>query len=121
MVPVINLKTNRCSRLLGRTENVRFLQIALFQGNTKPSQASITVEMQASENPGLHTDHMDPTLFCTGYKKNRFYLFSRREALDSKELVFISLTKTRLLSLLSSNCSHFVCCVYCHTILLANK
>ena len=83
--PVINLKTNRCVRVLGQSENVRFLHVALFQGNTKRMQAAVTMEMEASDNPGLKTDTLDPTLFCTGFKKNRFYLFSRRQPIDSRE------------------------------------
>ena len=36
--------------------------------------------MQVAENPALNDTTTDPTLICTGYKKNRFYLFSRVEA-----------------------------------------
>lgn len=36
--------------------------------------------MAASDNPTLQiTEQQDPTLVCTGFKKNRFYLFTRRE------------------------------------------
>ena len=35
--------------------------------------------MKASDNPSLDKLSCDPTVVCTGYKKNRFYLFSRRE------------------------------------------
>lgn len=36
--------------------------------------------MAASENPVfLESEQTDPTLFCTSYKKNRFYLFTTRE------------------------------------------
>lgn len=35
--------------------------------------------MEASENPTLESVSADPTIVCTAYKKNRFYLFSRRE------------------------------------------
>lgn len=41
-------------------------------------------EMEVSENPGLRKDTADPTLMSTGYKKNRFYLFSRRDPHDVK-------------------------------------
>ena len=71
--------------VLGQSENVRFLHLALFQGNTKPNQAALTIEMEASDNPGLIVDSLDPTLFCTGFKKNRFYLFSRRQPIDARE------------------------------------
>ncbi len=35
--------------------------------------------MEISDNPNLRKDTSDPTLFCTAYKKNRFYMFTRRE------------------------------------------
>jgi peptidylprolyl isomerase domain and WD repeat-containing protein 1 len=36
--------------------------------------------MAASENTVIkESEETDPTLFCTAYKKNRFYAFSRRE------------------------------------------
>jgi len=35
--------------------------------------------MRASDNPSLDKLSCDPAVVCTGYKKNRFYLFSRRE------------------------------------------
>ncbi len=41
-------------------------------------------EMEVSDNPTLSRDTSDPTLFCTAYKKNRFYLFTRKEPADAK-------------------------------------
>lgn len=40
--------------------------------------------MEISDNPGLRKDTSDPTLFCSAYKKNRFYMFTRREPDDMK-------------------------------------
>lgn len=40
--------------------------------------------MKASDNPTLESVVPDPTLFCTAFKKNRFYVFTRREPDDSK-------------------------------------
>jgi peptidylprolyl isomerase domain and WD repeat-containing protein 1 len=41
--------------------------------------------MAASANPLLADREVrDPTLFCTAYKKQRFYLFSRLEPEDTK-------------------------------------
>ena len=48
-----------------------------FQGRARKSKAAITVEMEASENPTLDSVRSDSTLFCTAFKKNRFYLFTR--------------------------------------------
>ncbi|XP_052257143.1 peptidylprolyl isomerase domain and WD repeat-containing protein 1-like isoform X2 [Dreissena polymorpha] len=78
-VKVVNLHTNRCVKILGRPENPRFLHIALFQGSGKKPRAATDVTTAASDNPLLHQQNMDPILFSTAYKKNRFYLFSRRE------------------------------------------
>ncbi|OWR48413.1 peptidylprolyl isomerase domain and WD repeat-containing protein 1 [Danaus plexippus plexippus] len=77
-VKVVNLTTNRCVSMLAKPENLRPLQLALFQGRTNQSKVAATLEMEGSENPTLLSVKTDPTLFCTGYKKNRFYMFSRR-------------------------------------------
>jgi len=79
-IKVINIHTNKCVKILGKNENVRFLNIALYQGSPNTKKASLTMEMQVAENPALNDTTTDPTLICTGYKKNRFYLFSRVEA-----------------------------------------
>jgi len=71
-------------RFFGKMENARFLHVGLFQGITNKPKAIITLEMKASNNPNLQIVKQDPTLFCTAYKKNRFYLFSRREADENK-------------------------------------
>jgi hypothetical protein len=61
-----------------------------FQGRARKSKAAITVEMEASENPTLDSVHSDPTVFCTAFKKNRFYLFTRYMYLfDFLHTVFI--------------------------------
>jgi peptidylprolyl isomerase domain and WD repeat-containing protein 1 len=43
-------------------------------------KAPLTFEMKASDNPSLDNNvNSDPTLVCSGYKKNRFYMFTRRD------------------------------------------
>eukprot|EP00105_Crassostrea_gigas_P002399 XP_011414911.1 PREDICTED: peptidylprolyl isomerase domain and WD repeat-containing protein 1 [Crassostrea gigas] len=83
-VKVINLYTNRCVRTLGKSENARFLQVSLFQGTGKKQKAAVDVEMVASDNPILQNVLFDPILFCTAFKKNRFYMFTQREPEDTK-------------------------------------
>jgi len=79
-IKIINTYTNKCVRILGKNENVRFLRIALYQGAPKKSKAPLTFEMKASDNPSLDNNvNSDPTLVCSGYKKNRFYMFTRRD------------------------------------------
>ncbi|XP_074097124.1 peptidylprolyl isomerase domain and WD repeat-containing protein 1 [Cotesia typhae] len=77
-IKLVNIYTNRCIRILGKPENLRPMQLALFQGKARQTGVAVTVEMQAADNPTLDLIKPDPTLFCTAHKKNRFYLFSRR-------------------------------------------
>lgn len=64
----------RCVRILGKLENIRVVQLSLFQGVAKAMHVAPTVEMKASDNPALDNVEPDPTIFCTAFKKNRFYL-----------------------------------------------
>lgn len=50
------------------------VQLSLFQGIATAMKVAPTVEMKASDNPALENVEPDPTLFCTAFKKNRFYL-----------------------------------------------
>ncbi|KAF9533146.1 hypothetical protein CPB83DRAFT_845916 [Crepidotus variabilis] len=83
-IKVVNTVTNRVARLLGQDESVRFLGLTVYQG--APSKKSLTTaKMAASANPILaEKGQRDPTLVCTGYKKSRFYLFTRSEPEDQK-------------------------------------
>ncbi|KAF7365190.1 Peptidyl-prolyl cis-trans isomerase cyp15 [Mycena venus] len=78
-VKVVNTVTNRVVRLLGKDEPVRWMNLSLYQG--APSKKGVTtMAMAASANPILaNKGARDPTLFCTGYKKQRFYMFTRSE------------------------------------------
>lgn len=78
-IKLVNIYTNRCVKIMGKPENLRPMHLALFQGKIKKSTAAVTVEMEASDNPTLELSRSDPILFCTGHKKNRFYMFTRRE------------------------------------------
>lgn len=51
--------------------------VLLPQGKPKKTKAAVTVELEASENPTLDSMTPDPTIFCTAFKKNRFYMFTR--------------------------------------------
>uniref|UniRef100_A0A8C3ACJ9 peptidylprolyl isomerase n=1 Tax=Cyclopterus lumpus TaxID=8103 RepID=A0A8C3ACJ9_CYCLU len=83
-IKVINVETNRCVRILGKLENIRVVQLSLFQGVAKATHVAPTVEMKASVNPALDNVEQDPTIICTAFKKNRFYMFSKREPEDTK-------------------------------------
>ncbi|KZP33693.1 hypothetical protein FIBSPDRAFT_916100 [Athelia psychrophila] len=83
-VKVVNTVTNRVVRLLGKDEVVRWLNLSLYQG--APSKKGITtMAMAASANPILlGKGARDPTLFSTGYKRGRFYMFTRDAPEDNK-------------------------------------
>ncbi|TPX66944.1 hypothetical protein SpCBS45565_g04120 [Spizellomyces sp. 'palustris'] len=83
-IKVVNIRTNKVVRLIGKAETQRFLNVALYQGAPR-KKGLITLAMAASDNPAYkETEALDPTLFCTAYKRNRFYCFSKRDA-DSEE------------------------------------
>lgn len=85
-IKVVNVETNRCVKILGKGDNIRPLHLALFQGRVKRSKAAITLEQEASDNPVLNATNNDPILFCTAYKKQRFYLYSRRLPSDLQDV-----------------------------------
>lgn len=72
-VKIMNWKTDRLIRVLGREEtNFRPLSISLFQGLIFEKMIlKITAD-------SLESGISDPTLYCSVYKKNRFYCFSHR-------------------------------------------
>ena len=100
LVQIVNLVTNRVSRVVGMMENTeRFVCVALFQARspwadpplvTCPSCRSISgacrVVQGAAKKAKLKVMGgeargavRDPTLVAAAYKKHRVYLFSRRE------------------------------------------
>lgn len=82
-IKVVNWVTNRCHRILGKSENLRPLGICVYQDIPNRPKATLTAEMQAADNPNLENCRMDPSVFTTAFKKNRFYIFSRRDPDDS--------------------------------------
>lgn len=78
-IKMLNIHTNKVVKLVGSGETIRFMNIALYQGSPK-KKASLSLDMAASDNPAFQTeDFEDPTLICTALKRNRFYLFTKRE------------------------------------------
>ncbi|KAJ3539228.1 hypothetical protein NM688_g6396 [Phlebia brevispora] len=83
-IKVVNTVTNRVVRLLGKDETVRWMQLTLYQG-APAKQGHATAAAAASANPLLaEKAARDPTLTCTGYKRQRFYMFTRAEPEDDK-------------------------------------
>lgn len=83
-IKVVNTYTNRVVRILGKVENTeRFLVIALHRGGSGRSRMKLpTGGGDDSKSGGLLRD---PTLVCLAFKKQRFYLFSRREPQEADD------------------------------------
>ena len=87
-VKLVNIYTKKIVTVIGKGENLRFLNISLSQasdevvgaaGEKDPSLAPQSIEMHVSENPGLvNKSKPAPVLFCTAHKKNRFYLLREK-------------------------------------------
>ncbi|PWZ00398.1 hypothetical protein BCV70DRAFT_94770 [Testicularia cyperi] len=76
-IKVVNIVSNRCVRLLGKDESVRFLNLALYQGAPDKKKVS-SLALAASDNPLLQKQGLsDPTLFTTAFNRARFYMFTR--------------------------------------------
>ena len=88
-IKVVNWQTNTCVRVLGRGENLRPLAVVLYQDAPNRLRSSITAEMRAADNPNLETCEADPTVVATAFKKNRFFLFSKRNPDEAKEGSFV--------------------------------
>ncbi len=74
-IKFVNLVTDRCVRLIGKDESVRFMHLALFQG--APDKKVSSLAAAASENPLLAKQGLvDPTIFATAYGRARFYMFT---------------------------------------------
>lgn len=81
-IKVVNLHTNRVSRIIGKVENTeRFLRIAIHQGGLGKSKKMATLANSQDQKAPL----TDPTLLCCAFKKHRLYLFSRREPEEGED------------------------------------
>lgn len=88
-IKVVNLYTNKVKQLIGKNDNLRYLNLALVQNDNAGANVP-DMEMQASDNPTLSKTDLscDPTLILSAFKKNRFYLMSRRNGDHSSRDVF---------------------------------
>jgi len=76
-IKLVNIFTNKLVKILGKEEvNARFLLLALYQGKTRGSVANDNLQANAE---------YDPTLFCSAFKKQRFYMFTKREPDTSED------------------------------------
>lgn len=78
-IKVVNLVTNRVSRLLGKVENTeRFLRVALYQGAGGKARSR-------AARPGAKQSERDALLLTCAYNKQRLYLFTPREPEDTED------------------------------------
>lgn len=85
-VKVVDLRANTLARIVGRVENTeRFLGLALYQGVPKPDKRA---RLREAAEPGARpaVPSREPTLVCTAFKKNRFYMFTTQEPDENDEM-----------------------------------
>ncbi|CAH0482922.1 unnamed protein product [Peronospora belbahrii] len=93
-IKVVNVETNKVVKVLGKVESSdRFLRLSLFQGKPKVNTqyekhlkvaSGLKHEAEVMSDSINERDSIDPTLFCTSFKRNRFFLFSSREPKDDE-------------------------------------
>lgn len=77
-IKIVHILSNKIVRILGKVENTeRFHRIALYQGApSAPTGARIFAQ-------DIESFQRDPVFLCCAYKKQRMYMFSRREPDDT--------------------------------------
>ncbi|KAG8010448.1 Peptidylprolyl isomerase domain and WD repeat-containing protein 1 [Nibea albiflora] len=79
-IKVINVGDQQmCADPRGSWRTSAWSSLSLFQGVAKAMHVAPTVEMTGVRQPRLENVEPDPTIFCTAFKKNRFYMFTKRE------------------------------------------
>lgn len=81
-IKFIEITTGKLLRLIGKSEsNERYLKISLYQGKAMKNTSNQT----SAQGTTANKKETDPTLYCTSFKKNKFFIFSKREPEDSVE------------------------------------
>ena len=97
-IKVLNLVTNKVVKTLGSSEpGERFLAVSLYQGVPRvDNQFLLTMagaagkQARTVEEMNSESVKIDPTIFCTSFKKRRFYSFSKREpdeSVDARDIL----------------------------------
>ncbi|RYP28896.1 hypothetical protein DL767_006991 [Monosporascus sp. MG133] len=84
-VKVLNTFTNQVVKVYGKDENLRPVNLAIYQG--QPQKKGVTtVAMAASNNPLLQeSETRDPILATTAIGKVRFYMFTNEEEISKSQ------------------------------------
>ena len=72
-IRVISLRTGACVKIIGLTESMRYLSIALFQGSLTEDKrnAALTLEMKGASNPALEYNCLGTNSFWNS--RQRFF------------------------------------------------
>jgi peptidylprolyl isomerase domain and WD repeat-containing protein 1 len=92
-IKILNLVTNKVVRTLGTHESSeRFLSIALYQGVPKIDAQFMLARAGGVSGTGKTVEELnssqlipDPTIYCTSFKRRRFYCFSKRNPDESEK------------------------------------
>ncbi|KAJ2748411.1 Peptidyl-prolyl cis-trans isomerase cyp15, partial [Coemansia nantahalensis] len=76
-IKVVDLAANAVVRILGKPEPHRFVNIALAQGEL--GSAALRLELAASASAETKKAPAGAILFCTAFKRARFYMFTHAE------------------------------------------
>ncbi|KAI2616604.1 hypothetical protein GGR54DRAFT_234163 [Hypoxylon sp. NC1633] len=84
-IKVLNTFTNQVVKVYGKDEQLRPVNLAVYQG--QPQKKGVTtVAMAASSNPLLQeSEARDPMLFATAVGKVRFYMFTNDDDISKSE------------------------------------
>ncbi|CAH8283507.1 unnamed protein product [Eruca vesicaria subsp. sativa] len=83
-IKIVNLHTNTVARILGKVEsNERYLRVALYQGGGKKVRKIPAAAANVNESKEPLTD---PTIISCAFKKDRIYMFSRREPEEPEDV-----------------------------------
>lgn len=81
-IKFIEINSGKLLRLIGKQESTeRFLKLALYQGKAMKNSTNTASVSGTTANK----KETDPTVYCTSFKKNKFYIFSRRQPEESEE------------------------------------
>ena len=72
----LNLRKKLVTRVLGKPETLRFMQVSLYWAKQMRVQNSASASVHDKSSAKTKSD---PTLVCNAFKESRFYLFTRRE------------------------------------------
>ena len=83
-IKMVNLVTNKIVRIIGASENERFLFLALYQGIPKVDNQWLLSKggaeaIQSIDELGQQTVKADNTIYATSFKSHRFFCFSDRK------------------------------------------